>query len=104
MQECAGFRPDGDPKLFEHPPAKIDDPPPHNAMDARHRSIFDHARESGAMFDFEQRRLARRLAINQAIWATGVEPQLPVSDNLESDPADLGGFTSRPAIVDRRQS
>lgn len=44
---------DGDTELFEHPLAKIDDPPADNAVDARHRAIFDHARESGAVFVFE---------------------------------------------------
>lgn len=73
-------------------------------MNARHRAVFDHARESGAVFVFEQRRLAGRFAINQAIWAMRVEPQHPVSDNLEPDPADLSRFAPRPAIVDRRQS
>lgn len=34
----------------------------------------------------------------------GVEPQHPVSDNLEADPADLGRFAPRAAIVNRRQS
>ena len=48
--------------------------------------------------------MARRLAINQAIWAMGVEPQHPVADNLETDTADLGGFTSRAAIINRSQS
>jgi hypothetical protein len=95
---------DGDTKLLEHPLAKIDDPPPHNAMDTRHRAIVDHARESGAVLVFEQRRLAGRFAINQAIWAMRVEPQHPVSDNLEPNPADLGRFAPRSAIVDRRQS
>jgi hypothetical protein len=45
---------------------RFEDPPPHNTMNARHRPIFDHARKSRAVFVFEQRRLAWRLAINEA--------------------------------------
>jgi len=75
---------DADAELLEHPLTKIDDPPPHDAMDAGHRAIFDHARERGAVFVFEQRRLPGRLAINEPIWAMGVQPQHPVSDNLET--------------------
>jgi hypothetical protein len=91
-------------ELLKHLLAKIDDPPPHNAMDTRHRPIFDHARESCAVFVFEQRRLAGRLAINEAIGAIRIERQHPVSNNLEPDPANLGRFAPCATIVDRRQS
>jgi len=90
-----GLLGDGDPKFLEHPLAKIDDPPSHDAMDRRRRALLDHARERGAMFVFESGGLSGRLAVDQAVRAKGVEAQNPVADDLEPDPADLGRLASR---------
>ena len=95
---------DADAKLLEHPLAKIDDPPTHDAMDRRRRTFLDHARERGAMLVLEPRRLAGSLAVDEAVGAVGVETQHPIADDLEPDPADLRRLASRRAVVDRRQS
>ena len=49
----------------------------------RGRTVLDHARERGAMCVVQPRRLAGRLAVEQAIRAMRVEPQHPVADDLE---------------------
>jgi hypothetical protein len=59
--------------------AEIDDPPAHDAMDRRRRAVLGDARQHGAMFVIQKRRLPRRLAIDKAIRAVGVETKNPVA-------------------------
>jgi len=71
-------------------------------MDRRRWAILDHARQRGAMFVLQKRRLSRRLAIDKAIRAVGVETKNPVANDLKRHAADLRRFAARGPVVDRR--
>jgi hypothetical protein len=83
--------------------AKVDDPPAHDAMDRGRRAILDDARQRGAMFVLQKRRLPRRLAIQKSLRAVRVQPKNPVANDLKRHVADLRRFASRAAAVDCRQ-
>lgn len=95
---------DADTELLGNPLAKIDDPPTHDATDRRSWAVLDHARESGAMYVLEPRRLVGRLAVDQPLRAMSVEAQHPTAKALEADPADRRCLALNRAVVDRRQS
>ncbi len=44
-------------------------------------------------------RLARGLAVNQAIWPPRIEAKNPVADNLDADISDLGCIPTPAAII-----
>ena len=90
-------------ELLEQPLAKVDDPPAHDAMDRRRWAVLDHARQRGAMFVLQKRRLPRRLAIDKAIRAIGVETKNPVANDLKRHAADLRRFAACRPIIDRRE-
>src|SRR3974390_1691673 len=95
---------DGDAELLEDPLRQIDQPPTHDAMNRRDRAIFDHPRDGLALGIVELRGLARRFAVKQAVWASRVEPQPPIADDLKSNTAELRRFAARPTVIDDRQS
>ena len=61
------------------------------------------AHERGAMLVLQERRLTRRLAINEATRAVRVEAQNPVANDLKRHAADLRRLAARRAVVDRRE-
>jgi hypothetical protein len=93
-----------DPEFLEHPLAEIDDPPAHDAVNRRNRPVLDDRRQRGAMFGVQARRLAGRLAVDQAVRAVRIELQHPVADDLQRHPADLRRLRARRSLVDCRQS
>ena len=99
-----GLFSDGDAKFLEHPLAKIDDPPTHDAMDRRRRTLLDHPREHGAALVVEPARLSGRLAFDEAVRANDVEAQNSAAHDLKSDPGDLRRLATCRAIVDRSES
>ena len=95
---------DGDAKFLEHPLAKIDDLPTHDAMDRRRSTVIDHFHQRGAVRVIELWSLLGRLAVDEFVGTMGVEAQNPIADDLESDPANLRRPASRGAVVDRSES
>ena len=95
---------DGDAKFLEHPLAKIDASPTHDAMDCRRWSFLDHFHQRGAVRVIELWSLPGRLAVDQSVGTTGVEAQNPIADDLKSDTAVLRRPASQGAIVDRSES
>jgi len=61
------------------------------------------ARERRARFGVQAGRLARRLPVEEAVRAFGVEPNHPVADDLTTDSADARRLAARSAGVDRGQ-
>ena len=51
----------------------------------------------------ELHRLARRLAVQEAVRAALVEVQYPVPDDLKPDAADFRCLGERRTVIDRRQ-
>jgi hypothetical protein len=93
----------GDLVFLPEPLAEIDDPPADHLMHRRDRTVLDHRHKCGAMLVIQPRWLAGRLAVDQSIGTTGVEPEHPVSHNLHGDPADFGCLRAAASLVDHRQ-
>jgi hypothetical protein len=70
--------------------AQIDEPPAHHAVDRPERVFVDHLYERRPVRVFQFRRLARRILINEAAGAAGVELRHPIPHDLQRRPADLG--------------
>ena len=77
---------DADPELLPEPLAEIDDPPAHHAVDRRDRPAFERRGQRRAEPVIEPRRLTRRLAVDQAIRALGVELDDPVPNDCRVTP------------------
>ena len=92
-----------DPELVPDPLAQVDQPPADHAVDGRHGPALDHGGQRRALRVVEPRRLARRLAVEQAIRAVRVEPHDPVPDDLQRHAADRRGLGARGALADRGQ-
>ena len=95
---------DGDTKLFENPLAKIDDPPAHDPMNRRDRSVLQDRRQRRAMLVIQPRRLPFSPAIDQPGGAMRVEPEHSVADNLQPHAADLRRLSTLGPVIDRRKS
>src|SRR5215203_1914012 len=72
-------------------------------MDRRHRTALDHRCQSLALGGVQLARMARRLAVRDPLGAMRVEPQDPVPDRLQTDPADAGCLCPRAAVIDLGQ-
>ena len=72
-------------------------------MRRRDRAALDDPRQRLPLVGIEQRRVARRFAVDQASCTLGIESQHPVAHRLQSDAADLGRLVARAAVVNRRQ-
>jgi len=68
-------------------------------VDRRDRSSFDKRRQGLALLIIEFARLARGLAINQAIRPFPIEPKNPVADHLEADIANSGRILALAAVI-----
>ncbi len=77
---------DADLVFLPDPLAEIDDPPADHAVHRRDRAVLDHRRKRCALFVIEPRRLAGSLAVDQS-WTVRVEPQNPITHNLQRHPA-----------------
>ena len=98
-----GLLGDDNAELLPHPLAQIDQSPTHDAMGRRDRAAFDDGLQRAAMHIGQSRRLARWLAVNQAIRALRIELHHPVPNDLQGYATDLGGLRPRRTLVDRRQ-
>jgi len=90
-------------ELFVQPLHQVDQAPSHDTMDRRDRPALHRLDQRTPLRVIEDRPLARRLAIEQPIGTTGVEPQYPVSHDLQRHSADPGRLAPAAAIVDLRQ-
>ena len=72
-------------------------------MDGRDRSAFENGLQRGTLSIVQQRRLCRRLAIDQAGRAVSVELQRPVPHDLQRHTADLDCLRARGAVINCRQ-
>ena len=97
-----GLLGDTDSELLAKPLVQIDDPPAHNAMDRRRRSLFDDRGQSRSMCVVEPGRLSWRLTVDQAVRSMCVELDHPVANDLQRHPTDPGRFSARRTFVDRR--
>jgi hypothetical protein len=89
--------------FLEHPLAKVDKPPAHDAMNGRDRAILHHASQRRTALRHQPRRLPRRLAGDEPGGTLGVELENPVPDDLKRHAAGLGRFRPRRPVLNRRQ-
>jgi hypothetical protein len=92
-----------DPELLPDPHRQVFQSPAYDPMDRRDRTALDHRRQSLALSGVQLAGMARRLAVCEPLAAIRVEPQHPVSDGLQADPADAGRLRARAAVIDLRQ-
>lgn len=67
------------------------------------RPALDHLHNHHSLRVIEARGLARRLAVDQAIPPSGIEPHNLIADNLQPDIADLRRLRACHTIVDSGQ-
>ena len=67
---------------------QVDQPPANDAMNRRDRTALDRLDECPPLSVIEPRPLSRCLAVEQAIGAARVEPNHPVTHNLQTHPTD----------------
>src|SRR3954451_20945459 len=65
--------------------------------------IYDGGSRTKAACGVQLARMARRLAVREPLGAMRVEPQHPVPDRLQTDPADAGCLCPRAAVIDLGQ-
>src|ERR1700731_3930838 len=94
---------DRNAEFLEHPLRQVDQPPAHDAMNRCDRAALDDLPQRIPALVVEQRRIARRLAVDQAGRSLGIERQHPVPHRLQPDTTDLGGLGARAAGIDRPQ-
>ena len=82
---------------------QISQPPAHDAMEGWHRAVLDDLPQRLALMVVEKAGSARRLAVHKAIGTLGVEPQHPVTHDLQPDTANPRRVRARAAVIDLRQ-
>ena len=99
--------PDGlierDRKFVMEPLDQIDQSPAHNLKDRWDRAAFDNLHQSPPLGIIEPGPGAGCLAIQKAIWATGIEPYHAVPHDLQSYSADPRRRSPTAAIVNLSQ-
>src|ERR1700722_19167730 len=94
---------DADLVFLPDPLAEIDDPPADHAVQRRDRAVLDHRRKRCALLVIEPRRLAGSLAVDQSPRTVRVEPQNPITHNLQRHPASRRRLRAAASIVDQCQ-
>jgi hypothetical protein len=94
---------DADLVFLPDPLAEIDDPPADHAVHRRVRAVLDHHRKHCALLVIEPRRLAGSRAVDQSPRTVRVEPQNPITHNLQHHPASRRRLRAAASIVDQCQ-
>jgi hypothetical protein len=71
-----------DAELLPHPLCEIDQPPPDDTMDRGHRAALNDVHHGATVCLVKDGSLARLLAIQQTVRATGVETKHPITNHL----------------------
>ena len=72
-------------------------------MHRRDRAGLNQLRQFALLRLIKPRRLTRRLAIHQPRRAISIEPQYPVAEGLQANPASLRAVAPQAAVVDHRK-
>src|SRR5579862_1040858 len=88
-----------DRKFIMKPLDKIDQSPAHNSVDRRDRAAFDNLDKRPPLGIIEPGPGAGSLAIQKALWATGIEPHHPVAHDLQTHSADPRCSSPAAAVV-----
>ena len=91
------------PELLKEPLAQIDQTPPHDPVNRRHRPALDHRRERRPVRVVEPRGLPGCLPVDETRGPVGVELHHPVPHDLQRDAANRRRLRARRPLIDRRQ-
>ena len=89
-----------DPELLPQPLAQVDQPPADYAVDGRNGSALDHGHQCCALLVVEPRRLAWRLAADQAIRPVRVALHGPVPNGSQRHASDRRSLAARLCVID----
>jgi len=92
---------DRDAILVEHPLRQIDQPPAYDPMDRRGRTGLDHGDERAPLLVIEFRGMPGRLAVDQPIRSSPIEPQDPIANGLEPHAPEPSRVRARTAVINR---
>jgi hypothetical protein len=88
-------------EFFPNPLSQITQTPPNDAIQIRCGPAFQGLRQRRSLFVVQQRRLARSLAVDQAVGTSIVEAHHPVAHDLNRNAAEPGCIGARAAIIYR---
>jgi len=72
-------------------------------MDGRDRTVLHQAHHGRELLRRQLRLGPRRLAVDQPVWAVGVEAQRPIAKDLPVHPTQRRGLATAGAVVNRGQ-
>jgi len=92
-----------DPELLPKPLRQIDQPPAHHPIEIGPRPRLHGFGKRHALVIRQARRLPRRRAVDQTRRTLRIEPEHPVTHDLQSHPAGPCRRRSRRPVIDRSQ-
>jgi hypothetical protein len=95
---------DGDAMFLPKPLGQIDQSPAHNAIEIGNRTSLDRIDKRLALLIIQKRFTSFRPSRFQTIWTVQIETLNPVTDDLQSNPAQRCCLTARTTFVDNRQA
>ena len=108
IAELAQFAPnrvlvERDTELLPQPLRQVDQTPAHHAVHGRVWPLLYHGGKRLALRVVQLGCAAGGLALDQSCRTFGIEPDHPITDNLQGEVADTRGVAARTAVVDGRQ-
>jgi hypothetical protein len=94
---------DPDRERVPNPLRQIDQPPAHDTMQGRGRTIPDDLRQGPALSVIQQSHATGRNRIDQSARTRGVEPQHPIANRLKTDATDPRRRATCAAFLNHRQ-
>src|SRR5271165_2844505 len=94
-QDLLGHR---DAIVLENPLCEINQPPAHYPVGGWIGAVLDLLGKGAPVLVLEQGRLARCLAILEALRTLGIEAQHPITDRLQADATDARRIAARAAV------
>lgn len=94
---------DADAELFSRPLDEVEQPLPDDAVEIRLLSFLDRIPQQYTLFIGQTRWRSRPLAIDQPVRSFRVEPQHPVTNDLEANAGQARGVAAPAPIVNLRQ-
>jgi hypothetical protein len=80
---------------------QITQTPAHHPIKVRNWPGSNNPDQSLALGGVQSGRRTGRFAINQAVWASGVEPQYPIANSLNADISVPRRYRTRSLIIDQ---
>ena len=92
-----------DAELLKDPRDPVLQPPANHAVNGRDGSALHDAGQSSTLFIIQLGGAPGCLTIDQSIWTSRVEPQHPIANRLETNPADPSRLYPGAPVIDHGQ-